>query len=86
VPKDIRRIALGENHPEFAQSLNNLATLHYSTERYEDAKHLLQQAMNITRAAFGENHPQYVTFRTRYAVLCEKRGEPFEDDGWTAKL
>jgi CHAT domain-containing protein len=58
---EIRRRALGENHPDYATSLNNLALLYEDIGDYTRAEPLLKQAMEIRRKTLGENHPDYAT-------------------------
>src|SRR5262249_21348401 len=41
----IRETALGPDHPDVGQSLNNLANLHYKTGRYADALPLIARAI-----------------------------------------
>jgi tetratricopeptide (TPR) repeat protein len=53
LPLSIREKHLGIEHPDTATSLNNLALLYYSMERYEDAEILLMIAE--TKALFGEH-------------------------------
>ena len=48
---------LGENHPDVATSLNNLAALYKSQGRYEEAEPLLLQALELRKRLLGENHP-----------------------------
>ena len=45
---EIRKTVLGENHPDYAQSLNNLALLYKSMGNYTRAEPLYQQALKIT--------------------------------------
>ncbi|MGB5711356.1 MAG: tetratricopeptide repeat protein [Waterburya sp.] len=54
---------LGEDHPDVAQSLNNLAELYRSQGRYESAEPLYLQALAIAEATLGENHPNTKTIR-----------------------
>ncbi len=54
---DLTRHIFGEQHPDFAQSLNNLAGLYYSMGDYAAAEPLHKQAMEIYRVALGEQHP-----------------------------
>jgi hypothetical protein len=78
----IRKKALGENHPDYAQSLNNLALLYKSTGAYDKAEPLYQQALLIRKKALGENHPDYATSLNNLAGLYDSMGtydkaEPF---------
>ncbi|MDB9349358.1 tetratricopeptide repeat protein, partial [Nodularia spumigena] len=54
---------LGDNHPDVATSLNNLANLYYSQGRYDEAEPLYLQAFKIRQQVFGVDHPKTVTVR-----------------------
>ena len=71
---EIRRKALGKDHPDFAQSLNNLAGLYYSMGNYSEAELLCKQAMEIRRKAIGEDHPDFATSLNNLALLCKLMG------------
>jgi tetratricopeptide (TPR) repeat protein len=60
---------LGDNHPDVAQSLNNLAKLYYSQGRYDQAEPLYLQALNIFEQSLGANHPNTVRVRDNLADL-----------------
>ena len=47
------RVALGEQHPAYAQTLNNLASLYKATGRYAEAEPLYLQAAEIWRLTLG---------------------------------
>jgi tetratricopeptide (TPR) repeat protein len=50
------RTSLGERHPNYAASLNDLAGVYLMLGKYAEAEALYRQAMDIYRAALGENH------------------------------
>jgi tetratricopeptide (TPR) repeat protein len=50
----IRKARLGEQHPDTATSLNNLAGLYQAQGRYDEAEPLYQQALAIRKARLGE--------------------------------
>ncbi len=50
-----RSAALGENHPDFGQSLNDLAWLYKEMGDYAAALPLFHQAMAIVRTCQGED-------------------------------
>ena len=50
---EIRRTALGERHPDYATSLNNLAVLYDSMGRQAEAEELRKKAMAIHRRPEG---------------------------------
>ena len=56
---EIRKRVLGENHPAYAQSLNNLAELYRHIGNYAKAEPLYRQALEVKKRALGENHPDY---------------------------
>ncbi len=54
---EIRKKALGEGHPKYASTLNNLAALYYALGAYDQAEPLYRQALEIKKKALGEDHP-----------------------------
>ncbi|HMW02860.1 MAG TPA: CHAT domain-containing protein, partial [Acidobacteriota bacterium] len=52
----IREKALGADHPETANSLDNLAVLYYSKDDFTRAEPLFQRALTIREKAFGADH------------------------------
>lgn len=56
------KLQLGESHPGFAQSLNNLAGLYHTIGRHKEAKPLYKQALEIYREVLGEHHPLFALF------------------------
>ncbi len=53
----IFRRALGEDHPDTAQTYDNLAGNLDSQVRYSEARPLYERALAIMRKVLGENHP-----------------------------
>ena len=53
----IRKKVHGEEHPDVAQSLNNLAVLLYHQQKYNEAKTYMEQALNIRAKVLGPDHP-----------------------------
>jgi CHAT domain-containing protein/tetratricopeptide (TPR) repeat protein len=62
----LARRRLGKDHPFFAQSLANLASLYHAMGDHAAAEPLLQQALETLRSILGENHPGVVP--TLYAL------------------
>ncbi len=71
---EIDRTALGERHPDYATSLNNLAELYHKMARRTEAEPLYKQAMEIRRTALGERHPDYATSLNNLAWLYYETG------------
>lgn len=65
----MKRQLLGEEHPDVATSLNNLAGLYSSQGRYSQAEPLYQQALEICERCLGVNHPNTVTCRKNFENL-----------------
>jgi CHAT domain-containing protein/tetratricopeptide (TPR) repeat protein len=69
---EIRRETLGEQHPDYATTLNDLADLHKKMGAYTAAEPLLRQALEIRRETCGQQHPDYATTLNSLAnLLCE---------------
>jgi len=63
---------LGAEHPDTAQSLNNLALLYAREGRYEQAEPLLQRALAIDEKLLGAEHLNTRTVQANYARLLQK--------------
>ncbi|HLP88932.1 MAG TPA: tetratricopeptide repeat protein [Nostocaceae cyanobacterium] len=66
--------SLGEEHPDFATSLNNLAFLYNSQGRYSEAEPLYRQALELRRRVLGEEHPDFATSLNNLALLYSSQG------------
>ena len=71
----IREKALGPDHPDVAQSLNNLAVLYDSQGRYADAEPLYQRSLAIREAALGPDHPDVAQSLNNLALLYCNQGK-----------
>jgi tetratricopeptide (TPR) repeat protein len=69
---EVTKKRLGEEHPDVAQSLNNLALLYNSQGRYSQAEPLLIQALYILEQRLGVNHPNTVSCRESLAYLRDR--------------
>ena len=63
---EIQKAVLGEQHPVFAGSVNNLAALYWKIGLYEkaeplycQAEPLYLQAIELQKTALGEQHPDF---------------------------
>ena len=68
--------ALGEEHPDYAASLNNLALLYHAMGAYGRAEPLYRQALEITKKALGEEHPDYALSLNNLAGLYQATNRP----------
>ena len=72
---EIVKKALGENHPYYATSLNNLALLYLVQGDDRRAEPLCRQALEIQRKLLGENHPDYARSLNNLASLYRNQGD-----------
>ncbi|WP_287742819.1 CHAT domain-containing protein [Microcystis sp. M169S2] len=70
----IRKQQLGENHPDSASSLNNLAGLYESQGRYSEAEPLYTQALAIRQQQLGANHISTANSLNNLANLYHRQG------------
>jgi tetratricopeptide (TPR) repeat protein len=63
---------LGEEHPDVANSYNDLAYLYFCQGRYADAEPCYIKALEIASVSLGENHPNTITFRKNLKSLRDK--------------
>ncbi|MFM7881683.1 MAG: tetratricopeptide repeat protein, partial [Microcystis panniformis] len=69
-----RKQLLGDNHPDVATSLNNLALLYSSQGRYTEAEPLYLQALDLRKQLLGDNHPHVATSLNNLAELYRSQG------------
>jgi tetratricopeptide (TPR) repeat protein len=69
------RERLGEEHPDVANSLNNLASLYGSQGKYEKAEPLSVQALELYKRLLGEEHPDVATSLNNLASLYHSQGK-----------
>jgi CHAT domain-containing protein/Tfp pilus assembly protein PilF len=65
---------LGENHSDYADSLNTLAAIYIDMGNYTKAEPLCQKALEIRQEILGENHPDYADSLDNLAALYHKMG------------
>lgn len=66
---------MGETHPDYATSLNNLAVLNDIMGQYTKAELLNMQAMSIRKKVLGEFHPDFANSLANLAVLYTSMGQ-----------
>jgi len=68
----IREQVLGKQHPDYAGSLNNLATLYYSQGEVDKALPLFEQAVEIFVKVLGEQHPDTQKVKSSYQRVLQQ--------------
>ncbi|MCB0145117.1 MAG: tetratricopeptide repeat protein, partial [Caldilineaceae bacterium] len=72
---DIRRAALGEQHPVTATSLNNIGILLRDMGEFAEARPYLEQVLDIRRATLGEQHPDTAMSLNNLGGLLRDMGQ-----------
>ena len=72
----MRKRLLGDEHPNVATSLNNLAALYDDKGRYASAESLYQQALELYKRLLGEEHPNTITVRNNLENLRTIANKP----------
>lgn len=70
---EMRQRVLGADHPDCAQSLNNLAALHCERRDYESAEQLYEKALEIRKRALAPDHPSLAYTLKHLAMLYKRR-------------
>ena len=83
---EIKEEVLGPDHPDTAQSLNNLAALHESQGRYDKAEPLLERALAIREEALGPKHPHTQIVRNNYVGLLRETNQDEKADAVETRL
>ena len=66
--------ALGSDHSDVGQSLNNLALLYQVQGHYTEAEPLYQRSLAISEKALGPEYPEVATSLENYAALLRDTG------------
>jgi CHAT domain-containing protein/Tfp pilus assembly protein PilF len=72
---EIREKALGEDHPDVAQSLNNLAILDRARGRHAEAEAHYKRSLEIREKALGPHHPDVAQSLNSLAILYYMQGK-----------
>ena len=70
----IREKALGPDHPDVAQSLNNLAESYRGQVRHAEARPLYERSLAIREKVLGPDHPDVAQSLNNLALLYQAQG------------
>ena len=71
----LRKAVFGENHPDYAKSLNNLGVLYDVMGDYLKAEQFYLESLKIRKSVLGENHPDYAASLNNLGVLYRTSGD-----------
>jgi len=63
--------SFGQEHPDVATALNNLAELLRTTNRFAQAEPLIRRALAIDEKTFGKEHPNIATALNNLALILQ---------------
>jgi tetratricopeptide (TPR) repeat protein/ankyrin repeat protein/predicted acylesterase/phospholipase RssA len=75
---EIKKVALGDKHPDLAESLNGMANCYFSQGNYAEAFELYSQALEIWKAVFGNKHPGLAESLNGMANCYDSQGNTAE--------
>ena len=71
----IQKKVLGEEHPDYASSINDLGTLYINMGDYKKAEPYYLQALAIQKKVLGEEHPDYASSLNNLGILYSDIGD-----------
>ena len=66
---------MGQDHPNYASSLNNLAGLYRAQGKYDQALPLYEEALALRGRVLGQDHPNYAQSLNNLALLYDSQGK-----------
>jgi tetratricopeptide (TPR) repeat protein len=72
---EIRKKVLGEEHPDYASSLNDIGGLYSNMVDYKAAEPYYKQALEIRKKVLGEEHPDYASSLNSLGGLYSNMGD-----------
>ena len=80
----LQEAELGRQHPDLANTLNNLGVVCEKTGCLDEAEGCYRRAHEIAAASFEPGHPFVITSRKNLAEFCEAHGKAIEPPPATA--
>ena len=74
----LQEASLGPDHPELANTLNNLGVVYEVTEKPDEAERCFRRASAIAAAVLAPDHPFVATSRKNLEDFCAARGIPVD--------
>src|SRR5687767_12834120 len=74
----VQEQTLGPDHPDLANTLNNLGVVCEMTDNPIDAEHYFRRAYAVASATLAPDHPFLATSRKNLHDFCAARGRPAE--------
>lgn len=71
---DIYKVTWGEEHPDYAIALNNLASALWDLERWQEGDALMERSIELKRQLYGASHPNIATSLDNLAFSQRRQG------------
>jgi tetratricopeptide (TPR) repeat protein len=72
---EINKRSFGEDHVQYARTLENLSTVLRDMGDYEGAKLGCLKALEINKRSFGEDHVEYATTLSNISTVLRVMGD-----------
>ena len=72
---ELRKVVLGENHPDYLGSLNNLASSYSLLGDYQKGLEIFLKIADIQKETLGDKHPDYLTVLNNLALSYSDIGD-----------
>ena len=71
---EIRKRALGEEHPDTLANMANLASTYHQRGRYDEAEELEVRVLEIRKRVLGDEHPHMLMSIADLESMYRQRG------------
>jgi eukaryotic-like serine/threonine-protein kinase len=71
----LRRRTVAAPHQRIAESINNLAMVHYRQNAYDKAEPLFRESLAMNRQLFGADHPEVTANLNNLGLVARDRGD-----------
>ena len=71
----MRKVKLGDDHPDTLSSMNNLAILYHKQGRYDAAEALYKKCIELSIIKLGDDHPETKRIKGNYEILKRRMNE-----------
>ena len=76
--KDVVKTIYGENHPDYAILLRNIAGYYFDSGNYDQAVKFCIKAIDAFKIIHGENHPKYAKSLIDVVIYCYTLGDYYK--------
>ena len=82
---DLQKRVLGENHPDYAISLNNLGFLYMQVSNYREAEQCYIKSLSLNINILGERHPIITSLLNNLGLFYYRLGDYYKSEQYYLK-